>query len=126
MPSSFILLATLPSLPGSSMRTSLLLLKPPGTPSCLTAICAPWVRASMRPPVASDCERSPSDSAKALADSSRPANRPVNERERSSMGNVLFSNGDSGESVLVRRVYADLDRRLFFQRQVHGVAFGAD
>src|ERR1700712_1204867 len=125
IPHCFILLATLPSLPGSSMRTSLLLLKPPGTPSCLTAICAPWVSASLRPPVASDCDRSPSDSAKALADSSRPAHRPVNVRERSSMDCVLFSSRGKRGSLL-RRVQADLHRRFFFQRQVHSVALGAD
>ncbi|MNV83919.1 hypothetical protein D3C71_1777560 [compost metagenome] len=81
LPNIFIALAALPRLPGSSMRTSGLLLKPPGVLSCLTASCAPWVRASLRPPVASFWVRSPSDRARALADSSRPAHRVVKRRE---------------------------------------------
>ncbi|MNN59148.1 hypothetical protein D3C81_1742440 [compost metagenome] len=77
MPIIFMVLAALPSLPGSSMRTLGLSLKPPGLPSCCTATLAPWVRASLRPPLASCWLRSARDRAKALADRARPAQRAV-------------------------------------------------
>ncbi|MNC58034.1 hypothetical protein D3C75_1077390 [compost metagenome] len=80
MPYFFMALAALPRLPGNSMRTSGSLLKPPGVPSCLTATWAPWVRASLRPPVASFCDKSLNVKARALAESSRPAHRPAKVR----------------------------------------------
>src|SRR3990167_7255369 len=121
MPNCFILLATLPSLPGSSIFTSGLLLKPPGVPSCLTASFAPWVRASLRPPVASFCERSLSDSASALAEIIKPAHRPAKRRVGRSMAASLFK-----KETLANGVDADFQWLRIAAIQLYGVVFGGD
>src|SRR5690606_29926690 len=80
------------------------LLKPPGFPSCCTATLAPWLRASLRPALASPWLRSDSESAKSLADSMRPAITV----EMRSMG----QSSEMMTSSLARSIRQRLPRRI--------------